>query len=243
MDKYIWWFGQIHLMIWTNTFDNLDKYTWQFGQLHFPIWWSGFLLSSCHIWSGLIMGRIADISWVQTWRGTFFLPSLFNLFFLVHNMWFNQLKKLLNLAQAGWVGVFDMPNSNRYNILRISIFFKISLSISILIFSKISLWYRCTLCSSPNLTIYWTRPRPTGPRWIVGRVKFSRVNFSRLASRVRRSARRGPDPTSVQKCKGVLIFDEKMRRSVIGARWALIVYWNSLKASVGKGEEQIFCSL
>ena len=40
-----------------------------------------------------------------------------------------------------------------------------------------------------------TRPRaglrPAGPRWIVGRVHFSRVHFSRLALRLRRSARRG----------------------------------------------------
>ena len=42
---------------------------------------------------------------------------------------------------------------------------------------------------------YMTRPRaglrPAGPRWIVGRVQFARVYFSRLASRLRRSARRG----------------------------------------------------
>ena len=39
-----------------------------------------------------------------------------------------------------------------------------------------------------------TRPRaglrPAGPRLIVGRVQFSWVHFSRLASRLRRSARR-----------------------------------------------------
>ena len=34
------------------------------------------------------------------------------------------------------VALFDMPNSNRFNILAISIFSKISLSISISIFSK-----------------------------------------------------------------------------------------------------------
>ena len=33
--------------------------------------------------------------------------------------------------------------------------------------------------------------RPAGPRWIVGREQFSWVHFSRLASRLRRSARRG----------------------------------------------------
>ena len=32
--------------------------------------------------------------------------------------------------------------------------------------------------------------RPFGPRWIVGRVHFSQVNFSRLASRLWRSARK-----------------------------------------------------
>ena len=41
-----------------------------------------------------------------------------------------------------------------------------------------------------------TRTRPAGPRWIVGRVRFSWVNFSCLASRLRRSASRGHDPTS-----------------------------------------------
>ena len=30
--------------------------------------------------------------------------------------------------------------------------------------------------------------RPAGPRWIVGRVQFARVHFSRLASSLRRSA-------------------------------------------------------
>ena len=42
--------------------------------------------------------------------------------------------------------------------------------------------------------IHKTRPRtglrPAGPRWIIERVQFSWVNFSRLASRLRRSARR-----------------------------------------------------
>ena len=33
--KYIWQCGQIHLTIWTNTFNNLDKYIWQFGKIHF----------------------------------------------------------------------------------------------------------------------------------------------------------------------------------------------------------------
>ena len=37
------------------------------------------------------------------------------------------------------IALFDMPNSNRFNILSISIFSKISLSISILIFSRISI--------------------------------------------------------------------------------------------------------
>ena len=37
------------------------------------------------------------------------------------------------------VALFDMPNSNRFDILSISIFSEISLSISISIFSKISL--------------------------------------------------------------------------------------------------------
>ena len=48
---------------------------------------------------------------------------------------------------------------------------------------------------SPSLTISITRPRaglrPAGPRWIVGRLQFSCVHLSRLASRLRRSARRG----------------------------------------------------
>ena len=35
------------------------------------------------------------------------------------------------------------------------------------------------------------RPRPAGPRWIVGRVHFSWIHFSRLASRLWRSARGG----------------------------------------------------
>ena len=35
--------------------------------------------------------------------------------------------------------------------------------------------------------------------WIVGRVKFPQVNFLRLASRLRLSVQKGPDPTSVQK--------------------------------------------
>ena len=62
---------------------------------------------------------------------------------------------------------------------------------------------------SSKMMTYWaksgllqtTRPRaglrPAGPRWIVGRVQFSWVHFSRLASRLRRSARRGPEQTSV----------------------------------------------
>ena len=47
----------------------------------------------------------------------------------------------------------------------------------------------------PNRISYFmtTRPRaglrPAGPRWIVGRVQFSWAHFSRLASRLRRSAR------------------------------------------------------
>ena len=53
-----------------------------------------------------------------------------------------------------------------------------------------------------SLGIHWdllvfdgTRPRaglrPAGPRWIVGRAQFSWAHFSRLASRLPRSARRG----------------------------------------------------
>ena len=53
-------------------------------------------------------------------------------------------------------------------------------------------------CNKSSLSIEGfkkTRPnaglRPAGPRWIVGGVQFSWVHFSRLASRLRRSARRG----------------------------------------------------
>ena len=42
------------------------------------------------------------------------------------------------------------------------------------------------MCTRPNAGL-----RPAGPRWIVGGVQFSWVHFSRLASRLRRSARRG----------------------------------------------------
>ena len=54
----------------------------------------------------------------------------------------------VHFKESTWVGsgvvhlaLFDMPNSNRFDILSISIFFKISLSISISIsiFSKMSL--------------------------------------------------------------------------------------------------------
>ena len=37
LDKYILYFGQIHLPIWKNTFDNLYKYIFQFGQIHLTI--------------------------------------------------------------------------------------------------------------------------------------------------------------------------------------------------------------
>ena len=49
-------------------------------------------------------------------------------------------------------------------------------------------WHRPhqNLCNQFN----WTRPR-AGLRWIFGRVQFSWVHFSCLASRLRRSARRG----------------------------------------------------
>ena len=40
------------------------------------------------------------------------------------------------------------------------------------------------------IIIIINRPRPAGPRWIVARVQFSWVNFSSLASRIQRSARR-----------------------------------------------------
>ena len=50
-------------------------------------------------------------------------------------------------------------------------------------------------CMTPCLPVSYTRPWPAGPRWIVGR-----EHFSPLTSRLRRSARRGPDPRSVQKC-------------------------------------------
>ena len=32
------WFGQIHLVIWRDTFGNLERYIWQFGRMHFAIW-------------------------------------------------------------------------------------------------------------------------------------------------------------------------------------------------------------
>ena len=38
LDKYISWSGQLHLIIWTNTFDNLDKYFLQFLQIRLAIW-------------------------------------------------------------------------------------------------------------------------------------------------------------------------------------------------------------
>ena len=50
-------------------------------------------------------------------------------------------------------------------------------------------------------TFMTTRPRaglrPARPSGIVGRVHLFLVHFSRLASRLRRSARRGPEQTSV----------------------------------------------
>ena len=62
------------------------------------------------------------------------------------------------------LGVFDMPNSNRFDILSISIFCKIALSISI--FSKItisisisiSIFFRIALSISISISIFSTSP-------------------------------------------------------------------------------------
>ena len=42
LDKYIWQFGQIYLVIRTNAFGNSDKCIWQFGQVHLAIWTNTF---------------------------------------------------------------------------------------------------------------------------------------------------------------------------------------------------------
>jgi len=60
------------------------------------------------------------------------------------------------------VGVFDMPNPNRYDILSISIFCKIPLSISISIFSRmaisisisISIFFKLSLSISISISIF-----------------------------------------------------------------------------------------
>ena len=51
------------------------------------------------------------------------------------------------------LGLFDMPNSNRFDILSISIFSKISLSISISIFSKTSLSISISIFTKISLSI------------------------------------------------------------------------------------------
>ena len=42
LEKYIFQFGQIHLLIWKNWFVNLEKYIFQFGLIHFAMWTNTF---------------------------------------------------------------------------------------------------------------------------------------------------------------------------------------------------------
>ena len=51
LNKYIWLFGQIHVVIWINTLYYLDKYTLQFEKIHFTIWRPG---QCYHWWSQFI---------------------------------------------------------------------------------------------------------------------------------------------------------------------------------------------
>ena len=53
LDKYILYFGQIHLPIWKNTFDNLYKYIFQFGQIHLTIWTNTSSNLDKYIWQFL----------------------------------------------------------------------------------------------------------------------------------------------------------------------------------------------
>ena len=62
------------------------------------------------------------------------------------------------------------------------IFVCLSLCVCLLVFCSFGCFYVVLfVCTTARAGL-----RPAGPRWIVGRVKFSRVNFSRLALRLQK---------------------------------------------------------